>query len=108
MAWSNKNYHVRQMEGDLFDWARQPIVHPNLFVFAQGRGSVADRKPGDGRYDYTSSPAPRGSITEPAIARNVYMFSLSDVESVYDDPLAPSPEQFMEDIFERKGKLDAQ
>lgn len=36
------------------------------------------------------------------------MFSLSEIESVYDDPMAPSPERFMEDIFERKGKLDAQ
>lgn len=109
MAWSNNSYHVRQMEADLFDWARQPIVHPNLIVFAQGRGSVGDRKPSHGRYDFTtSSPAPRGSITEPAIARNVYMFSLSEIESVYDDPMAPSPERFMEDIFERKGKLDAQ
>lgn len=108
MAWSNRNYPVRQMEGDLFDWARQPIVHPSLIVFAQGRGNVADKKPGDGRYDYTSPPAPKGSITEPAIARNVYMFSLGDIESVYDDPSAPSPNQFMEDIFVRKGKLDAQ
>ncbi len=108
MAWSNRNYPVRQMEGDLFDWARQPTVHPSLIVFAQGRGTVSDKKPGDGRYDYTSSPAPKGSITEPAIARNVYMFSLSDIESVYDDPSAPSPDQFMEEIFARKGKLDAQ
>lgn len=108
MAWSNRNYPVRQMEGDLFDWARQPIVHPSLIVFAQGRGSVADKKPGDGRYDYTTPPAPKGSITEPSIARNVYMFSLGEIESVYDDPSAPSPNKFMEDIFVRKGKLDAQ
>lgn len=108
MAWSNRNYPVRQMEGDLFDWARQPIVHPSLIVFAQGRGNVADKKPSDGRYDYTSPPAPKGSITEPVIARNVYMFSLGDIESVYDDPLAPSPDQFIEDVFVRKGKLDAQ
>jgi hypothetical protein len=33
---------------------------------------------------------------------------LGDIESVYDDPSAPSPSQFMEDIFVRKGKLDAQ
>lgn len=108
MAWSNRYYPVRQMEGDLFDWARQPIVHPSLIVFAQGRGNVSDKKPGDGRYDYTSPPITKGSITEPAIARNVYMFSLGDIESVYDDPLAPSPDQFMEGIFVRKGKLDAQ
>lgn len=108
MAWSNRDYPVRQMEGDLFDWSRQPIMHPSLIVFAQGRGNVADKKPSDGRYDYTSPPAPKGSITEPAIARNVYMFSLGDIESVYDDPLAPSPDQFMKDIFVRKGKLDAQ
>jgi hypothetical protein len=107
MAWSNKNYPVRQMEGDLFDWARQPSVHPSLIVFAQGRGNITDKKPGDGRYDYTSPPAPKGSITEPAIARSVYMFNLGDIESVYDDPLAPSPDQFMKDIFVRKGKLDA-
>ncbi|GAC1039553.1 hypothetical protein thsps117_43110 [Pseudomonas sp. No.117] len=108
MAWSNRNYHVRQMEGDLFDWARQPTVHPSLIVFAQGRGNVTDKKPSAGRYDYTSSPALKGSITEPAIIRNVYMFSLGDIESVYDDPLAPTPVQFMEDIFIRKEKLDAQ
>lgn len=108
MAWSNRDYPVRQMEGDLFDWARQPIVHPSLIVFAHGRGTVADKKPGDGRYDYTSPPATKGSITEPAMARSVYMFSLGDIESVYDDPLAPSPDQFMEGVFVRKGKLDAQ
>jgi hypothetical protein len=108
MAWSNKNYHVRQMEGDLFHWARQPIVHPNLIVFAQGRGSVCDKKPSHGRYDYTSAPVPRGSITEPAIARNAYMFNLSEIESLYDDDEALSPEQFMEGILMRKEKLDAQ
>lgn len=108
MAWSNRSYPVRQMECDLFEWARQAIVHPNLIVFAQGRGSVMDKKPSEGRYDYTSSPVARGSITEPAMARNVYMFNLSDVESLYDDPSALTPEQFMEDIFNRKGKLDAQ
>lgn len=108
MAWSNRGYPIRQMEGDLFDWARQPSAHPSLIVFAQGRGRVVDKKPGDGRYDFTSPPAPKGSITEAAIARNVYMFSLSDIESVYDDPLAPSPDQFMEDILVRKGQLDAQ
>lgn len=108
MAWSNKNYPVRQIEGDLFEWARQPSGHPSLIVFAQGRGTITDKKPGNGRYDYTSSPASKGSITEPAIARKVYMFSLGDIESLYDDPLAPSPSQFMRDIFFRKGKLDAQ
>lgn len=108
MAWSNRSYPVRQMEGDLFEWARQAIVHPNLIVFAQGRGSVQDKKPSEGRYDYTTSPVVRGSITEPAMARNVYMFNLSDVESLYDDPSASTPEQFMENIFSRKGKLDAQ
>jgi hypothetical protein len=108
MAWSSNSYHVRQMEADLFDWARQPSVHPNLIVFARGRGRVDDKKPSHGRYDYTSSPAPRGSITEPAIARNVYMFDLSEIESLYDDETASSPEQFMEDILGRKGKLDAQ
>lgn len=107
MAWSDRNYPVRQMEADLFHWARQPIVHPSLIVFAQGRGNVAEKKPGAGRYDYTSPPAPKGSITEPSIVRNVYMFSLGDIESVYDDPLAPSPNQFMQEIFVRKGKLDA-
>ena len=108
MAWSNRNYPVRQMEGDLFEWARQPSEHPALIVFAQGRGSITEKKLGDGRYDYTNPPAPMDSITEPAIARNVYMFSLGDIESVYDDPQAPSPDQFMEDIFVRKEKLDAQ
>ncbi|MFQ1894055.1 ABC-three component system protein [Aeromonas veronii] len=108
MAWSNKNYPARQIEGDLFDWARQPGGHPSLIVFAQGRGNITDKKLSDGRYDYTSPPAPKGSITEPAIARSVYMFNLGDIESVYDDPRAPSPDQFMKDIFVRKGKLDAQ
>lgn len=108
MAWSNKNYPVRQIEGDLFDWARQTGMHPSLIVFAQGRGNITDKKLSDGRYDYTSPPAPKGSITEPAIARSVYMFNLGDIESVYDDPRAPSPAQFMKDIFVRKGKLDAQ
>lgn len=108
MAWSNKNYPARQIEGDLFEWARQPGGHPSLIVFAQGRGNITDNKLSDGRYDYTSPPAPKGSITEPAIARSVYMFNLGDIESVYDDPGAPSPDQFMKDIFVRKGKLDAQ
>jgi hypothetical protein len=108
MAWSNKSYHVRQMAGDLFDWARQPIAHPSLIVFAQGRGRVDDSKPSHGRYDFTSPPVHQELITEPAIARNVYMFDLSEIESVYDDPTGASPDQFMEEILKRKGKLDAQ
>lgn len=109
MAWSNADYSVRQMEADLYYWARVQSAHPSLIVFAKPRGTVKDKKPSNGqRYDYTAPPVSKGSITEPESVRNVYMFSLSDIESVYDDPCAPSPEQFMQNIFARKEKLDDQ
>lgn len=108
MAWSNKDYPVRQMAGDLFTWARQAIAHPDLIVFAQGRGYVSDNKPShDSRYDFTSAPLQRGSITEAAIPKSVYMFNLSEIESLYDDTTV-SAEGFMEDILKRREKLDAQ
>lgn len=108
MAWANHNYHVRQMESDLFGWARRVVSHPGLIVFAHAKGHVKDKKPSHARYDYTSPPHMRGSITEAEAPRNVYVFNLGEIESLYDDDTALSAKAFMDDIFERRRGLDAE
>ncbi|MGV8180276.1 ABC-three component system protein [Pseudomonas aeruginosa] len=108
MAWANHNYHVRQMESDLFGWARRAVSHPGLIVFAHAKGHVKDKKPSHARLDYTSPPHVRGSITEAEVPRNVYVFNLGEIESLYDDDTALSAEGFMDEIFERRRRLDAE
>ncbi|WP_307189594.1 ABC-three component system protein [Azotobacter vinelandii] len=109
MAWANHRCHVRQMEGELFGWARKAISHPGLIVFAHAAGHVKDKKPShNSRYDYTSPPSTRGSITEAEAPRNVYMFNLGEIESLYDDDTALSAEDFMDDLFKRRRRLDAE
>lgn len=108
MAWANHNYHVRQMESDLFRWARRAVSHPNLIVFAHAKGDVKDKKPSHPRYDFTSPPAVRGMITEAEAPRNVYIFNLGEIESLYDDEKALSVESFMDGIFQRRRKLDVE
>ncbi|MGY5616402.1 ABC-three component system protein [Vibrio cincinnatiensis] len=108
MAWANHNYHVRQMEGDLFQWARRDTAHPELVVFAHCKGYVKDKKPSHARNDYTSTPSVRGAITEAQEPRNVYIFNLGEIESLYDDDQAQSVESFMEEILDRRRQLDAE
>lgn len=106
MAWVNHNYHVRQMEGDLFGWARKATSNPFLIVFAHAKGYVKDKKPSHSRFDFTSPPPVRGSITEAETPRNVYIFNLGEIESLYDDDTALSAEGFIEDILDRREVLD--
>lgn len=108
MAWANHTYHVRQMEGDLFRWARRDVSHPSLIVFAHAMGYVKDKNINHPRSDYTSMPPVRGSITEADVPRNVHMFNLGEIESLYDDNMALSAEDFMDDILKRRRSLDAQ
>jgi hypothetical protein len=108
MAWANHTYNVRQMEAELFGWARKEVGHPGLIVFADARGNVKDSKPSHSRLDYTSQPAIRGSITEAKDPGNVYIFNLGEIESLYDDEMAISAEGFMDDIFKRRRVLDAE
>lgn len=108
MAWANHNYHVRQMEGELFEWARRETTHPGLVVFAHGKGFVKDKKPSHARNDFTSTPSRSGAFTEAKDPRNVYIFNLGEIESLYDDVQAQSAESFMNDILERRRHLDAE
>ncbi|UTV30263.1 ABC-three component system protein [Photobacterium atrarenae] len=106
LAWTNHRYPVRQMEADLFGWARKAATNPSLIVFADAKGRVNDKKPSHGRHDFTSPPPLKGTITEAEEPSNVYIFDLGEIESYYDDDGAPSVEQFMDDILERRKKLD--
>tara|TARA_R110002012_G_scaffold106831_2_gene248120 strand:- start:8493 stop:10229 length:1737 start_codon:yes stop_codon:yes gene_type:complete len=108
MAWTNHVYHIRDMETDLFLWARSAVSHPGLIVFAHAKGHVKDTKPNHARFDYTSIPPARGSITEAEPPRNVYIFNLGEIESLYDDNTALSVEGFMEEILKRRRRLDAE
>ncbi|MGM0824121.1 MAG: ABC-three component system protein [Pseudomonadota bacterium] len=108
MAWVNHAYPIRQMETDLFVWARRAVTHPGLIVFAHAKGHVKDKKPSHARYDFTSLTPVRGSITEAEAPRNVYIFNLGEIESLYDDDTACSAEDFMDDISERRRRLDAE
>ncbi|MFQ6372133.1 ABC-three component system protein [Shewanella sp. YIC-542] len=106
LAWTNHRYPVRQMEADLFRWARKPSSNPCLIVFADAKGRVNDKKPSHGRHDFTSPPPLKDAITEAEEPSNVYIFDLGEIESNYDNVEAPSVEQFMNDILERRKKLD--
>ncbi|WP_394143218.1 ABC-three component system protein [Vibrio atypicus] len=106
LAWANHRYPVRQMEADLFEWARKPVANPNLIVFADAKGRVNDKKPSHGRHDITSPPPLRETITEAEEPSNVYIFDLGEIESYYDDVNAPSVEQFIDNILERRKELD--
>jgi hypothetical protein len=108
LAWTNHRYPVRQMEADLFGWARKKINNPNLVVFANARGLVKDKKPSHGRHDITNPTPIKRVITEAEEPSNVYIFDLREVESHYEDVSAPSVEKFMADILDRRKKLDAQ
>ncbi|HIF9238103.1 TPA: ABC-three component system protein [Photobacterium damselae] len=106
LAWNNHRYPVRQMEADLFRWARKTSTNPSLIVFANAKGRVNDKKPSHGRHDITSPLSLRGDITEAEEPSNVYIFDLGEIESYYDDDSSLSVEQFMDDILERRKVLD--
>jgi len=108
MAWADQNYHIRQMEADLFEWARKETTHPGLVVFAHCKGHVKDKKPSHARNDITSTPSQKRAFTEAQDPRNVYIFNLGEIESIYDDVQAQSAESFMDDILERRRRLDAE
>lgn len=107
MAWSCSDYAVRDMEGKLFEWARQPSAHPSLIVFADGRGTIRQPKPSHGRYDITSPPQKRGSITDAVVPRSAYLFDLRSIEDQYAVGADLSPEEFMESIMARRNEIDA-
>lgn len=117
LAWANDEYRVRNMEYDLYQWARDTANHPQLVVFANGIGKVTDKKPNKlndssvssrERFDITTAPTVKGSITDVAMVNKVYLFALNEIESMYDEPDAVSTEDFMDDISTRREKLDAQ
>ncbi|WP_409287318.1 ABC-three component system protein [Pseudomonas guariconensis] len=107
MAWSSKDYSVRDMEAQLFEWARQPSAHPSLFVFAEGRGTIKVNKPSHGRYDITAVPSVRDSITDAVVPRSVYLFDLRKVEDQCLDDADQTPDEFMGGIMKRRADLDA-
>nr|WP_198591261.1 ABC-three component system protein [Vibrio cyclitrophicus]PME27488.1 hypothetical protein BCV41_00920 [Vibrio cyclitrophicus] len=106
LAWANHRYPIRQMEADLYDWAREASGNPSLVVFANAKGKVNDRKPSHDRYDFTSTPPVRKSITDIQQPNNVYIFDLGELESNYDNERAPSIEKYMGDLLERRKELD--
>ena len=50
----------------------------------------------------------KDSITDVAMVNNVYFFALNEIESMYDESDDESAEEFMDDISNRRKKLDAQ
>lgn len=117
LAWANDEYRVRNMEYDLYHWARDTASHPQLVVFANGIGKVTDKKPNKlndssvsnrERFDISTAPTVKGSITDVAMVNKVYLFALNEIESLYDEPDTVSTEDFMNDISIRREKLDAQ
>lgn len=117
LAWANDEYRVRLMANDLYRWARDTANHPQLVVFANGVGKVKDEKPSElsntnvssrERFDITTAPNVKGSITDVAMVNKVYFFALNEIESMYDEADAVSAEDFMDDISTRRKNLDAQ
>lgn len=117
LAWANDGYRVRHMSNDLYRWARDTANHPPLVVFGNGVGRVKDEKPSklselngssSERFDITTGPSVKDSITDVAMVNNVYFFALNEIESMYDESDDESAEEFMDDISNRRKKLDAQ
>ncbi|KRP76086.1 ABC-three component system protein [Pseudomonas veronii] len=107
MAWSSSDYAVRDMEAQLFEWARQPSAHPSLIVFAEGRGSIKVPKPSHGRYDITVTPPVHRSFTDTVVPRSVYLFDLRKVEDQCLPDADQTAEEFMEAIMQRRNEIDA-
>ncbi len=117
LAWANDKYRVRHMSSELYRWARDTANHPSLVVFGNGVGKVKDEKPSklsalndssSERFDITAGPSVKNSITDAAMVNKVYFFALDEIESMYDESDAESAENFMDDISNRRKKLDAQ
>ncbi|HDS1792746.1 ABC-three component system protein [Pseudomonas putida] len=106
MAWSSNDYSIRDMEADLSMWARQASVHPNMIAFVQGRGVIKHAKPSNYDYRFTTPQPVSRSITEATVTRNVYLFNLGEIESLYDQVDDMSPEEFLEDIMQRRNRID--
>ncbi|WP_223512624.1 ABC-three component system protein [Pseudomonas sp. GL-B-19] len=106
MAWSSNDYSIRNMEADLSMWARQPTVHPNMIVFVQGRGSIKNHKPSSHDYRFTTPQPVSRSITEATVTRSVHLFNLGEIESLYDQEDDMSPEEFLEEIMQRRNQVD--
>lgn len=86
-------------------------------MFGNGVGRVKDEKPSklselngssSERFDITTGPSVKDSITDVAMVNNVYFFALNEIESMYDESDDESAEEFMDDISNRRKKLDAQ
>ncbi len=107
MAWSSTDYTIRDMEGQLFEWARLPSAHPSLLVFVEGKGTIKVKKPSHGRYDITATPPVKRSITDASVHRHVYLFDLRKVEDQCLDDADLSSDEFMEDIMKRRAEIDA-
>lgn len=108
MAWTNDEYRVRNMCCDLYLWAREAVNHPNLVVFAQGKGRVTDEKPTQARYDITAPPMSKNSFTDIELVNKVYFFALDEIESIYNKDDSKSVVEFMNEISARRKLLDAQ
>ncbi|WP_042818072.1 ABC-three component system protein [Yersinia wautersii] len=117
LAWANDEYRVRYMSNDLYRWARDTANHPQLVVFGNGVGRVRDEMPSkfselsvssSERFDITTGPNVKDSITDVAMVNKVYFFALNEIESMYDESDTVSAEDFMDDISTRRKNLDAQ
>lgn len=117
LAWANDEYRVRYMSNDLYRWARDTANHPQLVVFGNGVGKVKDEIPSkfselnvsnSERFDITTGPSVKDSITDIAMVNKVYFFALNEIESMYDESDTVPAEDFMDGISTRRKKLDAQ
>lgn len=111
MAWWNNQYSVREMEAELLDWSKQAGEHPDLLVFAKGKGRVTGqgfKVLERGRLDISVAHDQVKSITEPGLPRSAYVFALDEVESTYYDSKAVKPaSELMKEILIRKVEFDA-
>lgn len=108
MAWANDKYPVREIEGALYEWSMREVSHPNMVVFAQGRGLVSDKRLVNDRHSFTNHPIEARTFTEAEPPRGIYIFNLSEIESKYDDPAISSAVDFMDEISVRRRQLDAE
>lgn len=106
MAWTSNDYSIRDMEADLSMWARMPSVHPNMIAFVKGRGAIKNPKPSSHDYQFTRPRPVIRSIIEATVTRNVYLFDLGEIENLYDQLEDTSPEEFLEDIMQRRKLID--
>ncbi|WP_181257288.1 ABC-three component system protein [Vibrio splendidus] len=106
MAWANHKYSIRQMEVDLYTWAREPSQKNSLIVFANAKGKVNDKKLSHDRYDISSSPNRNRNITEAEEPNNAYIFDLGEIENSYFDTDSLPSDKFMSEILDRRNNLD--